>query len=353
MNLGTQPPTTQPAIECRNVWKLFGRRANEAMAACSNGAMAKKDVIDRYGCVIGVADVNLAIPAGEIFCIMGLSGSGKSTLVRHINGLIRPTSGDILINGESISALGPRQLRALRASKIGMVFQNFALLPHRTVIENVAFGLELRKVKRTERMQRAAEMLKLVDLAGWENRFPDELSGGMQQRVGLARALAGNPDILLMDEPFGALDPLIRRQLQDQFIELSRAMRKTTVFITHDLDEAIRIGAKIAIMRDGRVVQIGTPAQIINGPADQYVADFVSGVSELKAIRASDIMAKPAGSPDPAAPKATPDTTLGELAELAAASDCPVSIVDLSGDLVGCVDRTAILNGMSRRKSLG
>jgi len=196
-------------------------------------------------------------------------------------------------------------------------------------------------------------MLQLVDLVGWENRFPDELSGGMQQRVGLARALAGDPDILLMDEPFGALDPLIRRQLQDQFIELSRKMRKTTVFITHDLDEAMRIGAKIAIMRDGRIVQVGTPAEIVSSPADAYVAEFVAGVSETKAIRASDIMAKLTGVPDPAAPRAGLNATLGELAELAAASERPVSITDLAGNLVGSVDRVAVLNAMSRKQSVG
>ncbi len=349
MTASVQPSTAQPAIECRNVWKLFGGRAGEAMAAAGKSEGSKKDLIAKYGCVIGVADVSLSIPAGQIFCIMGLSGSGKSTLVRNINGLIRPTSGDIMIGGQSVCALSPKDLRALRASKIAMVFQNFALLPHRTVIENVAFGLELRKVRRAERLQRAAEMLKLVDLAGWENRFPDELSGGMQQRVGLARALAGDPDILLMDEPFGALDPLIRRQLQDQFIELSRKMRKTTVFITHDLDEAMRVGAQIAIMRDGRVVQVGTPADIINRPADSYVAEFVAGVSELKAVRASDIMVEARDAPDPAAPRAAPDATLCELAGLAAGSDHPISIIDLSGRLVGSVDRLAVLKGMSRK----
>ncbi|BCG86699.1 glycine/betaine ABC transporter [Mesorhizobium sp. 113-3-9] len=348
-----QTSSVQPAIECRNVWKLFGSRASEAMAATKQSETAKKDLLQKYGCVVGVADVNLSIPAGQIFCIMGLSGSGKSTLVRHINGLIRPTSGDILINGQSVCDLSAKNLRALRASKIAMVFQNFALLPHRTVIENVAFGLELRKVRRAERLQRAAEMLKLVDLAGWENRFPDELSGGMQQRVGLARALAGDPDILLMDEPFGALDPLIRRQLQDQFIELSSKMRKTTVFITHDLDEAMRVGTKIAIMRDGRVVQVGTPGDIIARPADSYVAEFVAGVSELKVVRASDIMVEAQGSFDPSAPRAAPDTTLGELAGLAAGSDHPISIIDLSGKLVGLVDRLAVLKGMSRRQSVG
>ncbi|MBL8581758.1 MAG: betaine/proline/choline family ABC transporter ATP-binding protein, partial [Rhizobiaceae bacterium] len=333
---------------------LFGQRAEEAFAASSSGgALEKRDIIARYGCVVGVADVNLAIPEGEIFCIMGLSGSGKSTLVRHINGLIRPTSGEIFIHGQSISALAARQLRALRASKIAMVFQDFALLPHRTVIENVAFGLELRKIRRAERMERAAEMLRLVELSGWEHRFPDELSGGMQQRVGLARALAGDPDILLMDEPFGALDPLIRRQLQDQFIELSRVMRKTTVFITHDLDEAMRVGKTIAIMRDGRVVQVGTPSQIVSRPADQYVADFVAGVSELKTVRAADIMAPPTAHADQNGARGRPDTTLGELASLVAASERPVAIVDEAGAVVGLVDRVSVLKSMGGSQAHG
>jgi len=341
-----------PAIECRNVWKIFGARSREALAAGQSAAASKDDIINRYGCVLGVADVSLSIAAGEIFCVMGLSGSGKSTLVRHINGLIRPTAGDVLVQGRNIFSLSAAELRALRAEKIAMVFQNFALLPHRTVIENVAFGLELRKVKRAERLERAARMLSLVQLSGWEERWPDELSGGMQQRVGLARALAGEPDILLMDEPFGALDPLIRRQLQDQFIELARMMKKTTVFITHDLDEAMRIGTRIAIMRDGRVVQIGTPGEILANPADRYVADFIGGVSELKVLKASDIM-QPGGAARPDAPRAPLDATLAELAAMTAASDTPVAVLDHAGAVAGTVDRVAVLTAISRRQNHG
>jgi glycine betaine/proline transport system ATP-binding protein len=341
-----------PAIECRNVWKIFGGKAREALAAGQTSSANKDEMIERFGCVLGVADVSLTIQPGEIFCVMGLSGSGKSTLVRHINGLIRPTAGDVLVQGRSILSLSASELRALRAEKIAMVFQNFALLPHRTVIENVAFGLELRRVKRAERLERAAKMLSLVQLSGWEERWPDELSGGMQQRVGLARALAGEPDILLMDEPFGALDPLIRRQLQDQFIELSRMMKKTTVFITHDLDEAMRVGTRIAIMRDGRVVQTGTPGEILANPADQYVADFTGGVSELKVLKASDVM-QPGGSAAPGAPHATPHTTLAELAAMTAASDVPVAVLDDSGAVAGTVDRVAVLTAISRRQNHG
>jgi glycine betaine/proline transport system ATP-binding protein len=233
-----------------------------------------------------------------------------------------------------------------------MVFQNFALLPHRTVIENVAFGLELRNLRREERTAKAREMLELVQLAGWAERWPDELSGGMQQRVGLARALAGDPDILLMDEPFGALDPLIRRQLQDQFLELSRVMRKTTVFITHDLDEAMRVGSRIAIMRDGRIVQIDTPGGIVRNPADRYVADFVSGISELKLLRACDIM-KPLNGSSVDGPTASDDCDLVELAAMTASSEQPVIITDDKGTPVGTVDRVAVLNSLRRRPGDG
>lgn len=342
-----------PAIECRGLWKIFGTRAAEALDSARNSGAGKDELIDRFGCVVGVADANFAVQPGEIFCIMGLSGSGKSTLVRHVNGLIAPTSGEVLIDGRDIFSLDARSLRALRATKIGMVFQNFALLPHRSVAENVAFGLELRGVRRDERMRMASSMLERVHLSGWEDRWPDELSGGMQQRVGLARALAGDPDILLMDEPFGALDPLIRRQLQDQFLDLSRVMRKTTVFITHDLDEAMRVGSRIAIMRDGRIVQIGTPGEILRNPADDYVAEFTSGISQLAILRASDIMAPIEGTVPVHDAMVDPETPLGELAQRAAQSETPLVVGRTGEGPVGLVDRVAILNGISRKDRHG
>ena len=234
---------------------------------------------------------------GEIFCIMGLSGSGKSTLVRHINRLIDPTSGEILVNGARVDLMGGAQLRTLRNRTVGMVFQHVALLPHRTVRDNVAFALELRGSGSRDKAAIADAKLELVQLDGWGDRYPDQLSGGMQQRVGLARALAADPDILLMDEPFSALDPLIRRRLQDQFLALSREVRKTTVFITHDLEEAIKLGNRIAIMRDGSFIQVGTPEQIVSAPVDEYVADFVRGMPLIKILRAEHIM-QPLGSPD-------------------------------------------------------
>jgi glycine betaine/proline transport system ATP-binding protein len=272
---------TPAAIELRNVWKVFGARAKEAMAAFNEEGLDKEEVLRRFGCVVAVVDATFTVAAGETFCVMGLSGCGKSTLVRLINRLIEPTAGQIFVGGEDIGALDQAALRAVRGSRIAMVFQNMALMPHRTVRDNVALGLEIRRLPRIKCWEIAERTIEFVKLSGWEDRYPSELSGGMQQRVGLARALATDPTILLMDEPFSALDPLIRRQLQDFFIDLSRRLRKTTIFVTHDLEEAIRVGTRIAIMKDGRIVQIGTPEQVVTRPADDYVADFVRGISAL------------------------------------------------------------------------
>ncbi|MGH1543852.1 MAG: quaternary amine ABC transporter ATP-binding protein [Arenicella sp.] len=280
----------KPVIECQNIWKVFGHKANAAMRAVTDKGLSKLEVKEQFDCVVGVSDANFSVSRGEIFCIMGLSGSGKSTLIRHINRLIEPTSGRILINGKDVGSLNTKELRSLRASTIGMVFQNMALMPHRTVLDNVAYALEVRGVSRENRYAVAQKALTEVDLQGWETKYPDELSGGMQQRVGLARAIVADPDILLMDEPFSALDPLIRKQLQDQFMELASKMKKTTLFITHDLDEAIRIGDRIAIMKDGELVQIGTPEEIVTQPVDQYVADFVAGISNLNLVTAARVM---------------------------------------------------------------
>lgn len=334
------------AVECRDVWKLFGHQPQRALAALKAEQLDKAEVLSRFNCVVGVAGASFSVRRGEVFCIMGLSGSGKSTLVRHVNRLIQPTAGQVLIDGEDVSGLSAAAMRRLRAEKIGMVFQNFALLPHRTVIENVAFGLELRDQARERRMAAAAEMLDRVKLADWANHWPDQLSGGMQQRVGLARALAGDPDILLMDEPFGALDPLIRRQLQEQFLELSRVMRKTTIFITHDLDEAIRLGDRIAIMRDGEIVQIGTPSDIVHNPADAYVAEFVSGSSRLKLIRAGDIMEPVTMPVGQDWPRTGPASDLERLVDLAVGRDVPIVVADAQGEPVGLVDRENLLRSI-------
>ena len=290
MSNQTETSSGETVIEISNVWKIFGSQADAALRAIQEEGLGKAEVLETYNAVVGVADVSFDVKKGEIFCVMGLSGSGKSTLVRHFNRLLEPTAGKIVIHGTDVMGLDPQNLMEFRNRKIGMVFQNFALLPHRSVLDNVAMPLEIRNINKNERMRRAANMLKTVELDAWGNKYAHELSGGMQQRVGLARALAADPDVLLMDEPFSALDPLIRRQLQDEFIKLSAVMQKTTMFITHDLDEAVRIGDRIAIMRDGRVVQIGTAEDIVMHPADDYVADFVAGISRLKIVRAHAVM---------------------------------------------------------------
>ena len=280
----------ETAIQIQNVWKIFGNNSKEALDAIQNKKISKQEALEKYNSVIGVSDVSFDVNKGEIFCVMGLSGSGKSTLVRHINRLLEPTSGKILINDQDVMQFDKDSLQELRNKKIGMVFQNFALMPHRSVLDNIAMPLEIRGVSKNDRLDAATNILNIVELQGWGNKYAHELSGGMQQRVGLARALAADPEFLLMDEPFSALDPLIRRQLQSEFIKLSKKMKKTTVFITHDLDEAVRVGHRIAIMRDGEVVQIGTPEEIVVNPADEYVADFVKGISRLKVVQAKTIM---------------------------------------------------------------
>ena len=340
-------------VEVDGVWKIFGDRAAEAIAAVRNEGLVKAEVLNRFGAIIGVRDASFTVEKGEIFCLMGLSGSGKSTLVRHINRLIEPTAGTIRILGEDIGAMTPDVLRALRAEKIGMVFQNMALLPHRSVRDNIGFALELRGKDAYHRAQLADRALETVSLHGYGDRLPSELSGGMQQRVGLARALAADPEILLMDEPFSALDPLIRRNLQDEFLSLSQNVRKTTIFITHDLDEAIRMGDRIGIMNDGEIVQIGTAEDIVTAPADDYVADFVAGISRLKLVSASKIMVAVEshvarhGPIDDAHdyPTARPEDDLDTLVELSTGTELPV-LIRHDGNTVGIVTKDTLLHGL-------
>ncbi len=339
-------------VELEHVWKVFGDRADAAMAAIEKEGIGKPEALARFGAVVGVKDASFAVEEGEIFCLMGLSGSGKSTLVRHINRLIEPTAGKISILGEDVGQMKPEVLRALRADKIGMVFQNMALLPHRSVRDNIGFALELRGQDAYNRAKAADRALETVSLHGYGDRLPAELSGGMQQRVGLARALAADPEILLMDEPFSALDPLIRRQLQDEFLGLSQNLKKTTVFITHDLDEAIRMGDRIGIMKDGEIVQIGTAEDIVTAPADDYVADFVAGISRLKLVSAGKIMVALAeheakhGPIDPGAPKAAPDDSLDTLVELSTGAENPVAIM-ADGATIGVVTKDTLLKGLA------
>jgi glycine betaine/proline transport system ATP-binding protein len=279
-------------ISCQHLWKVFGPKPDSVWKLAEEGA-TRKEIMEQTGNVVAVRDVSFDIHENEIFVIMGLSGSGKSTIVRCINRLIDPTKGSILIDGQDITKLSQSKLRDLRRLKLSMVFQSFGLLPHRSVLDNIAFGLEIKGEKRNTRLTRAQDALEQVELKGWENNALTELSGGMKQRVGLARALAMDTEIILMDEPFSALDPLIRRQMQDEFIKLRDEVKKTFVFITHDLVEALKLGDRIAIMKDGQIVQIGTPHEIVSQPADQYVSEFVKDIPRAKLITAESIMEEP------------------------------------------------------------
>ena len=276
-------------IEIKDLYLIFGHEKQKALKMLKKDK-SKEEILKDTGCTVGVKDANLSINEGEFFVIMGLSGSGKSTLLRCINRLIRPTTGQVLVNGVDISKISEKELLQVRRKELAMVFQNFGLLPHRSVLSNIAFGLELQGVKKEEREKKAMESMKLVGLKGYENQMVGELSGGMQQRVGLARALANNPEVLLMDEAFSALDPLIRVQMQDELLALQSKMKKTIVFITHDLSEAIKLGDRIAIMKDGEIVQIGTSEEILTEPANAYVERFVENVDRSKIITASSVM---------------------------------------------------------------
>ncbi|WP_281929238.1 quaternary amine ABC transporter ATP-binding protein [Roseibium album] len=336
---------SEAQIECRDLWKIYGKRSDEAMQAVLSQGLSKEEVRDRFGCVLGVRNASFSVRKGEIFCIMGLSGSGKSTLVRHVNRLIEPTAGEIHVAGKRVDTMGEEALRQLRAETIGMVFQHMALWPHRTLGENVGFGLEVRGVPLAERRKSAEAALESMELAGWIDHYPDQLSGGMQQRVGLARALAADPDILLMDEPFSALDPLIRRQLQDQFLSLSEHMHKTTLFITHDLDEAIRMGDHIAIMNDGEIVQVGTPEEIVTNPVNDYVADFVEGISRIGLISVETIM-EPLEGRDPTSRQIRIDAELGQIIDSFMDDQSPLTVRDRENTPVGLITIKAALKAL-------
>ncbi|MGR3615410.1 MAG: quaternary amine ABC transporter ATP-binding protein [Paracoccaceae bacterium] len=348
---------TEDVITLDGVWNIFGNNADAAMTAIRERGLGKPEVLQEFGCVVGIADVSFSVKRGEIFCVMGLSGSGKSTMVRHLNRLIEPTAGNINVLGKDMLSLSDNDLREMRARNIGMVFQHMALLPHRIVRDNVGFPLQVRGEPKSRRWEVSQICLDRVNLTGYEDRFPSELSGGMQQRVGLARALASDPDVLLMDEPFSALDPLIRRQLQDQFMALSAELNKTTVFITHDLDEAIRIGNRIAIMKDGRIVQVGTPEEIVTKPADDYVRDFVEGISKLKLVFAHSIMVpideykptRPVNFDE--SPRANHGTDLDQLIDIATSTENVIIITDDDGADIGVVDRATLLKGIQGGKA--
>jgi len=278
-------------IEINNVYKIFGNTPSEVLPMVKEGA-TKEEVLEKTGHTVGLDNVSISIQEGETFVCMGLSGSGKSTLIRHLNRLIDPTDGDIIVDGTNVMELDEQQLIDFRKNELSMVFQRFGLFPHKTVIENVGYGLEIQGMTIEERKKKALAQIESVGLQGFEDQYPNQLSGGMQQRVGLARALATNPQILLMDEAFSALDPLIRSDMQNQLIELQSQLKKTIVFITHDLDESLRLGDHIGILNGGRLVQAGTPEQIIMNPADDYVEAFVKDVNRAKVLRAKTVMVK-------------------------------------------------------------
>lgn len=344
-------------VRCRDIWKIFGQDPIGALTALKLNDLSREEVRDRFRAIVGVAGVSFDVYRGEILCIMGLSGSGKSTLIRHVNRLIEPTAGQILIGDQDISKVTKKELRRLRAEKISMVFQNTGLFPHWNIRDNVAFGLEVQNVPRAQRLAIAQQKLDLVHLGQWSDRYPSELSGGMQQRVGLARALATDPELILMDEPFSALDPLIRRQLQDEFLRIWKTLNKTALFITHDLDEAIRIGDRIAIMKEGRFVQIGSPEEIVTQPKDDYVRDFVQGISKLKFVRAHSLMCRVEkyrslnghcnGNFD-GYQRVAENTDLDHLIELKvnASNFDPFVVVDSGDRPIGVITVTDLLNGI-------
>ena len=388
-------------ISVRGLWKVFGPRAASLLSQDEMRKASKKELQERTGHVIAIKDISFEVGIGEVFVVMGLSGSGKSTLIRCLIRLVDPTEGAIVIDGEDIVAYDDEQLIQLRRKKMAMIFQHYGLLPHRTVLENVAYGLEVQGITKVDRTTKAREQLERVGLESWEGAYPDELSGGMQQRVGIARALALDPEILLMDEPFSGLDPLIRREMQDELIALQRQLKKTIVFITHDLNEALKLGDRIAIMRDGEIIQLGTPEEIVMQPADDYVAEFVRDVSKAKVLGAESIMQRSesvvyasqgpreamdvmqSNDVDHAfvlgdnrelvgylslkeaadaleqgattvrdavntdCPRVAPATLVEELASFSAQYDGPIAVVDEQGFLQGEIHRAAVLTSMA------
>ncbi|MFJ2177384.1 glycine betaine/L-proline ABC transporter ATP-binding protein [Streptomyces sp. NPDC087851] len=332
-----------PVFAVRDLWKVFGPQAPRVPADPELAALTPSELRERTGCTAAVRDVSFDVRKGEVFVVMGLSGSGKSTLVRCLTRLIEPTSGEIAIDGEDVLSMDRTRLRALRRHRAAMVFQHFGLLPHRSVLDNVAYGLEIQGMGRAERREKAAEVVSKVGLDGLEDRRPGQLSGGQQQRVGLARALAVDPQVLLFDEPFSALDPLIRREMQEEVIRLHREEGRTMVFITHDLNEALRLGDRIALMRDGRIVQLGTPEEIVGHPADAYVRDFVRDVPREQVITVRAAM-RPSGSGDVGAgPALAPTATVSEAIEAVARSgEATARVVD-GGRLIGVVDHACLL----------
>jgi glycine betaine/proline transport system ATP-binding protein len=338
----------EPLIRASGVWKIFGPKAGSIIGT-PDAELGRAELRTKTGCVAAVRDVSFDVWPGEVFVVMGLSGSGKSTLVRTLIRLIEPTAGTIAIAGDDVTGASASELRALRRHKVSMVFQHFGLLAHRRVIDNVAFGLEIQGVAKAERHARAREILRLVGLEDVESSFPDQLSGGMQQRVGVARAFAGDPVVMLYDEPFSALDPLIRRDMQDEVCRLQLETGKTMVFITHDLPEALRLGDRIAIMRDGAIVQLGTPEELVGSPADEYVENFTRDVPRSHVLTLRWVMREPEPGEAADGPRLDVGATVHQAVPVLAGSSRPVCAVQ-AGEVVGIVDRDAVLRAIAAER---
>ncbi|HZP72029.1 MAG TPA: glycine betaine/L-proline ABC transporter ATP-binding protein [Gaiellaceae bacterium] len=340
-------PTDAAQVSCRDLWKVFGPHA-ERVIGSPDAELGRSELMAKTGCTVAARDISFDVGHGEVFVVMGLSGSGKSTLVRCLTRLIEPTSGSVSICGRDVLGAPPKDLRELRRTKVSMVFQHFGLFPHRTVIDNVSYGLEVQGVDKSTRYARAGELLGVVGLSAVEGSYPDQLSGGMQQRVGLARALAVNPEVLIFDEAFSALDPLIRREMQDEVVRLQERLRKTVIFVTHDLDEALKLGDRIAIMKDGRFVQVGTPAEIVGAPADDYVREFVRDVPRGKVLTAS-FATQPRDGETPSE-VVRHDQRLSELLPVVFGAQGPIGVIDGAGDLVGILDRRMVIHVLAGRE---
>jgi glycine betaine/proline transport system ATP-binding protein len=333
--------SSEVQVSCRSVWKVFGPNPEKAIAV-GDVDLARAELMAKTGCTVAARDISFQVQRGEVFVVMGLSGSGKSTLVRCLTRLVEPTSGEVELCGRDVLGAQPKELRELRRTKVAMVFQHFGLFPHRKVIDNVSYGLEVQGIDRDARYTRARELLGVVGLGPVEASYPDQLSGGMQQRVGLARALAVDPEVLIFDEAFSALDPLIRREMQDEVLRLQERLQKTVIFVTHDLDEALKLGDRIAIMKDGRFVQVGTPAEIVGAPADDYVREFVRDVPRGKVLTAA-FATQPHGGETPEE-LVRHDQRLGELLPVVFGAKGPIGVVDGSGELVGILDRRMVVH---------
>jgi len=329
-----------PALDLHNIWKVFGPGDSSRAIELARSGASRSDILQQTQQTVAVRDVSFSVARGETFVVMGLSGSGKSTLIRCLSRLVEPSQGDVFLEGDNLLSMNEEQLRQVRRGRMSMVFQHFGLFPHRKVIDNIAYGLEVQKVDKATRLARATEVLNIVGLDGWANHYPQQLSGGMQQRVGLARALAVDPQILLFDEPFSALDPLIRKEMQDELIRLQKTMQRTVVFITHDFTEALRLGDRIAIMKDGSFDQIGTPEEIVANPATPYVREFVNDVPRAKVLSVKTVTVE--GQPVDGGRTVVSTAKIETIIPMLLERDEPITVVDANNHVIGVVNRHSV-----------